>query len=78
MSVFDEITTEQKILNLGIIKGRTLDEIWNLCVLLELDTNTFDPNTYTVSDPETLSPEFSQLKVLCDRFIIIQNKILSL
>ena len=77
MTIFNEISTEDKINALNMYKKSALADIFRLCVFLGIDTETFDPSTYQSEDNGMMGDAF-QLKELCTRIVNINNKLSSL
>ena len=77
MTIFNEISTEDKINALNMYKKNALFDIFRLCVFLGIDTETFDPSAYQSEDNRMMG-DSRQLKELCDRVVNINNKISSL
>ena len=77
MTIFNEISTEDKINALNMYKKNALADIFRLCVFLGIDTETFDPSAYQSEDNGVMG-DSRQLKELCDRVVNINNKISSL
>ena len=81
MTIFNEISTEDKINALNMYKKNALAEIFRLCVFLGIDTETFDPSTYQSEDNGLMNGMMGdayQLKELCTRIVNINNKLNSL
>ncbi len=77
MTIFNEISTEDRINALNLYKKNALADIFRLCVFLGIDTETFDPSTYQSEDIAPMGDSY-QLKELCKRVVNINNKISSL
>ena len=77
MTIFNEISTEDKINALNMYKKNALADIFRLCVFLGIDTETFDPSTYQ-SEENGMMGDTYQLKELCIRIVNINNKLSSL
>jgi hypothetical protein len=77
MTIFNEISTQDKINALNAYKKNALADIFRLCVFLGIDTETFDPSTYESEDPAPMGDSY-QLKMLCVRVVNIDNKLSSL
>ena len=77
MTIFNEISTEDKINALNMYKKNALADIFRLCVFLGIDTETFDPTTYQSEDITPMGDSY-QLKELCMRIVNINNKLSSL
>lgn len=77
MTIFNEISTEDKINALNMYKKNALADIFRLCVFLGIDTETFDPSTYQSEDIMPMGDSY-QLKELCKRVVNINSKISSL
>ena len=77
MTIFNEISIEDKINALNMYKKNALADIFRLCVFLGIDTETFDPSTYQ-SEENGMMGDSHQLKELCTRIVNINNKLNSL
>ena len=77
MTIFNEISTEDKINALNMYKKNALADIFRLCVFLGIDTETFDLSAYQSEDITPMGDSY-QLKELCKRVVNINNKISSL
>ena len=74
MTIFNEISTQDKITALNMYKKNALSDIFRLCVFLGIDTETFDPTTY-VSEETTPMGDSYQLQMLCTRVVNINSKL---
>ena len=77
MTIFNEISTEDKINALNMYKKNALADIFRLCVFLGIDTETFDPSTYQSDDTLPMGDSY-QLSELCKIVVNINNKLNSL
>lgn len=78
MTIFNEISTQDKINALNIYKKNALSDIFRLCVFLGIDTETFDPSTYEPAEDTMPMGDAYQLKQLCIRVLNIDGKLSSL
>ena len=77
MTIFDEIPADEQLVALNMYKKNALADMFRLCVFLGIDTETFNPSTYTVEiDMPMGDPHF--LKEACKKYININNKLNSL
>jgi len=74
MTIFNEISTQDKINALNMYKKNALSDIFRLCVFLGIDTETFDPTTYESEDTLPHGDSY-QLKQLCTRVVNINSKL---
>jgi hypothetical protein len=77
MTIFNEISTQDKINALNMYKKNALSDIFRLCVFLGIDTETFDPSTYVSEDTTPMGDSY-HLGELCKRVVNINNKLNSL
>jgi len=77
MTIFNEVSTQDKVNALNIYKKNALSEIFRLCVFLGIDTETFDPSTYESEGTMPMGDSY-QLSELCKRLVNINNKLSSL
>ena len=77
MTIFNEISAQDKVNALNMYKKNALSDIFRLCVFLGIDTETFDPSTYQ-SDETLPMGDSHQLSELCKRVVNINNKLSSL
>jgi hypothetical protein len=77
MTIFNEISTQEKINALNIYKKNALADIFRLCVFLGIDTETFDPSAYEPEDGIPMGDSY-QLKQLCIRVVNIETKLSNL
>jgi hypothetical protein len=77
MTIFNEISAQDKVNALNMYKKNALSDIFRLCVFLGIDTETFDPSTYESEDPSPMGDAY-QLKMLCMRVVNINSKLSSL
>ena len=77
MTIFNEISTQDKTTALNMYKKNALADIFRLCVFLGIDTETFDPATYQPENDMPMGDSY-QLNELCKRIVNINNKLSSL
>ena len=77
MTIFNEISAQDKVNALNMYKKNALSDIFRLCVFLGIDTETFDPSTYQPDDTLPMGDSY-QLSELCKRVVNINNKLNSL
>jgi hypothetical protein len=77
MTIFNEISAQDKVTALNMYKKNALADIFRLCVFLGIDTETFDPSTYVSVDTMPHGDSY-QLSELCKRVVNINNKLNSL
>jgi hypothetical protein len=77
MTIFNEISAQDKVNALNMYKKNALSEIFRLCVFLGIDTETFDPSTYQSDETLPMGDSY-QLSELCKRVVNINNKLSSL
>ena len=77
MTIFNEISAQDKITALNMYKKNALADIFRLCVFLGIDTETFDPSTYEFEGTMPMGDSY-QLSELCKRLVNINNKLSSL
>jgi hypothetical protein len=77
MTIFNEISTQDKVTALNMYKKNALADIFRLCVFLGIDTETFDPSTYESEDTMPHGDSY-HLSELCKRLVNINNKLSSL
>lgn len=77
MTIFNEISTQDKINALNIYKKNALSDIFRLCVFLGIDTETFDPSTYQPENDMPMGDSY-QLSELCKRIVNINSKLSNL
>jgi hypothetical protein len=74
MTIFNEISEQDKINALHTYKKNALSDIFRLCVFLGIDTETFDPSTYQPGNDMQMGDPY-QLSELCKRLVNINNKL---
>jgi len=77
MTIFDEIPADEQLVALNMYKKNTLADIFRLCVFLGIDTETFDPSTYTAESDMPMGDSY-MLKEMCKKYVNINNKLASL
>ena len=77
MTIFNEISAQDKVNALNMYKKNALSDIFRLCVFLGIDTETFDPSTYVSEDITPMGDPY-HLGELCKRVVNINNKLNSL